>query len=351
MLAKKILLIEDNLEMAENVINILRLVNYKIEHAPNGITGLALAKQAQPDLIICDVVMPDLDGFGVLHILSKDSGLCHTPFIFLTGRTETNDRRSGMNLGADDYITKPFEGLDLLKVVEVRLNKADQLKSNGHVSPTANNSDVPNGEMDFEKLLIHQHARTFRKKDIIFLEGQAAFDMYYVMKGEIKTYKVNHEGKELITGFHNPGSYLGYIPLIEEKPHHESAEALEDSEIAIIPKQDFLELINSSRTFGQKFIRLLSQNIIATGNRLLDIAYQSVRQRVAGALLKANQISHHGSEKDFIIMTRKDISNVIGTTTESLNRTLADFRDEGLIEVTDHGLRILNQPKLIRISK
>lgn len=183
------------------------------------------------------------------------------------------------------------------------------------------------------------------------MEGQSAFDLYYIVSGHIKTYKVNYDGKELITGFYSSGDFLGYIPLLEDKPHHESAEVLEDAKMTIIPKQDFLDIIYSSKTFSQKFIKLLSKNLVDIESRLLDIAYQSVRQRVAGALLQIHQFNQRENPKYVITITRKDISSLIGTATESLNRTLADFKEEGLIEITDDGIRILEKNKLEKNCK
>lgn len=344
-----ILLIEDNREMAENLKSILKLVDYKVLVAYDGKTGVELAKLNKPDLIICDIMMPELDGFGVLHILSKDSDLFHTPFVFLTARTDNHDIRSGMNLGADDYITKPFDGLDLLKVIEIRLKKNEHVRA--QLFDNHSSTDAANGVEEIERLSLHKHSRIFRKKDLIFIEGQSAFDLYYVVNGNIKTYKVNYEGKELITGFYSSGDFLGYIPLLENKPHHETAEVLEDSEIAIIPKQDFLDLIYSSKILSKKFLQLLSRNVVNMESRLLDIAYQSVRQRVAGALLQIYNINQQESSKYLITITRKDISSLIGTATESLNRTLADFKEEGLIEIEDEGIKIIEKMKLERNCK
>lgn len=348
-----ILLIEDNAEMAENITSILKLVNYSVLCAPNGKAGVELAKVTLPDLIICDIMMPELDGFGVLHILNQDPKLVNTPFIFLTAKTEITDLRTGMNLGADDYITKPFHGLDLLRVIEIRLKKSAQMKANASNNTCNGHEGHLNGSgvIDFEKLTLHKHTRLFRRKELIFLEGQSAFDLYYVISGEIKTYKVNYEGKELITGFAHAGDFLGYIPLIEDRPHHESAEVMEDAEVAVISKHEFLELIYSSKNIAKKFIRLLSTNLVETESRLLDIAYQSVRQRVAGALLKIKDLPRENGGNPVITITRKDISNLIGTATESLNRTLADLKEEGLIEIRDDGIRILEQEKLARNCK
>ena len=176
-------------------------------------------------------------------------------------------------------------------------------------------------------------------------------ELYFIISGEVKTYKVNYDGKELITGIHHEGDFLGYVPLLEETPHTESAEVLEEAEVSIIPKNDFLTLIYSSKDVARKFIKMLSNNLIEAENRLLDLAYQSVRQRVAGALLKINSQNSANDDKKVITIARKDISNMIGTATESLNRTLADFKDEGLIEILGEGIRIINLPKLENLVK
>lgn len=345
-----ILLIEDNFEMAENISSILQLARYEVTHAPNGKVGVDLAQQKHPDLILCDIMMPELDGYGVVHILNKDPETASIPFIFLTAKADKSDFRTGMNLGADDYITKPFDGVDLLKVVEMRLKKSELLKSSvgntpGDVSAFFNKARELK---DFQKLSENRPVRSFKKKDLIFMEGQSPNDLYFIEKGQVKTYKVNYDGKELITGIHKEGDFLGYVPLLEERPYNENAEVLEEARISIIPKSDFLALIYSSKDVARKFIKMLSNNLEEMENRLLDIAYQSVRQRVANALLKINGKLH--DEKDPVItITRRDISNIVGTATESLNRTLADFKDEGLIEISGEGLKVINKLKLEKL--
>ena len=120
---KKILLIEDNPDVRENTFEILELAGYEVKTAANGKIGVDLAQKERPDLIVCDIMMPELDGYGVLHILSKKSETANIPFIFLTAKTEKADIRKGMNLGADDYLTKPFDDTDLLNAIEARLRK------------------------------------------------------------------------------------------------------------------------------------------------------------------------------------------------------------------------------------
>ncbi|MFZ9718591.1 MAG: response regulator [Chitinophagaceae bacterium] len=110
---KTILLIEDNNDIRENTAEILELANYSVLTAENGKLGLALALEHKPDMIICDIMMPVLDGYGVLHVLQKNEALQQIPFIFLSAKSERSDLRKGMELGADDYITKPFTDTEL----------------------------------------------------------------------------------------------------------------------------------------------------------------------------------------------------------------------------------------------
>ena len=110
-----VLLIEDNVEIRENTAEILELANYRVITAENGKDGIEKASMEKPDVIVCDIMMPVLDGYGVLHMLNKSEALREIPFIFLTAKTERLDFRKGMEMGADDYITKPFTELELLK--------------------------------------------------------------------------------------------------------------------------------------------------------------------------------------------------------------------------------------------
>ena len=123
----KILLIEDNPDMRENTAEILELSGYEVTTAENGKIGVDLAQRTKPDLIICDVMMPVLDGYGVLYLLSKDNETAGIPFIFLTAKAERSDFRKGMEMGADDYVTKPFDDVELLNAVESRLRKSNLL--------------------------------------------------------------------------------------------------------------------------------------------------------------------------------------------------------------------------------
>src|SRR5580765_4395228 len=120
---RSLLIIDDHDDIRENIAEILTLAGYKTFTAANGKRGVEAAIRERPDLIVCDIMMPELDGYGVLHLLKKNPDTESIPFIFLTAKTERSDFRKGMEMGADDYITKPFDDIELLNAVEIRLKK------------------------------------------------------------------------------------------------------------------------------------------------------------------------------------------------------------------------------------
>ena len=124
-MSKKVLIIEDNVDIRENIVEILELSGYTTFAANNGKTGVELAIKNLPDIILCDIMMPDLDGYGVLFMLNKHPETAATPFIFLTAKAERIDVRKGMEMGADDYLTKPFDDMELLSAIESRLKKKE----------------------------------------------------------------------------------------------------------------------------------------------------------------------------------------------------------------------------------
>jgi CRP-like cAMP-binding protein/CheY-like chemotaxis protein len=347
---KKILLIEDNEDVRDNTAEILELSNYKVIVAENGKTGVEKAIEHLPDLIICDIMMPVLDGYGVLHAVHKNDTIKNTPFIFLTAKTERGDFRKGMELGADDYITKPFSGTELLNAVDSRLKKVDLLKQ--ELSPGIEGLQylmrTSIGKDDLKLLAEDRNINKYKKKQIIYSEGNHPNRLYYVLKGKVKTYKCNDNGKELVTELFSTGDFFGYVAMLEGTVYKDSAAALEETELAIIPREDFDKLINNNKEVAQKFIRLLAKNISERENQLVNIAYNSLRRKVADALLMLYKKYHQATEdNDALIISRGSLATIAGTAKESLIRTLSDFRNEKLIDIKDDGsIVILNLKKL-----
>lgn len=346
---KHLLLIEDNNEIRENTAEILELAGYSVRTAENGKLGVELALQQKPDLIICDIMMPVLDGYGVLHLLNKNPSLTGTPFIFLTAKAERGDFRKGMEMGADDYITKPFSDIELLNAVESRLKKTELLSKNYNADAEGLTQMLHEfkGNDALLDLAAGRNTNHYKKKQAIYSEGNHPNRLYYIEKGKVKICKTNDAGKELTVGLFSEGDFFGYNAVLEGTVYKETAEAIEDCEIAIIPKEDFEYLLNSNKEVVQKFIKLLAKNVTEKENQLLGLAYNSLRKRVADALLTLQEKYQKQTDEKFSMhISREDLANIAGTATESLIRTLSDFKSENLIEIKDGNIVILNQKKL-----
>ncbi|MFN8345797.1 MAG: response regulator [Spirosomataceae bacterium] len=349
---KTILLIEDNPDMRENTTEILELAHYNVVTAENGKKGIKLAQEQQPDLIICDIMMPELDGYGVLHLLSKESETAGIPFIFLTAKAEKSDYRKGMTLGADDYLTKPYDDVELLSAVETRLRKNELLKNEYSRTEEGLNQFL-NEVKSFEslkKLSENKKTKIYKKREIVYSEGSYPNAVYFLKNGKIKNSKTNEFGKEYIVELHKPGDFFGYLDLLENTPYQESAVALQDSEVVIIPKDEFNSLLYNNRDVAAKFIKMLSNEVREREERLLKLAYNSVRKRVAEALIMlANRYQEDKSKPFAISITREDLASIVGTATETVIRTLSDFKDEHLIEMKGSLITVLDYEKLARM--
>jgi CRP-like cAMP-binding protein/CheY-like chemotaxis protein len=346
---KTLLLIEDNDEIRENAAEILELAMYNVHTATNGKEGVEKAISIKPDLIICDIMMPVLDGYGVLHALQKNDEIKNTPFVFLSAKSDKADLRKGMESGADDYITKPFEGTELLNAIDMRLKKADILQK--QFSNDANGIhqlilESSGGDV-MTSMVENRSTNSYRKKQIIYKEGNHPTQMYYVLSGKIKTFKSNDDGKELVTNLFSAGDFLGHIAMLQGSVYKETAEAIDDCEIAIIPKKEFEELLSNSKEVAKKFINLLAKNIADKENHLISIAYNSLRKKVADALVVLKNKYHNQQEENFKIdISRENLANIAGTATESLIRTLSDFKNEKLIDIKEGHITIINYKKL-----
>jgi len=349
---KKILLIEDNDDIRNNTVEILELSNYKVIEAANGKIGLEKALEHKADLIICDIMMPILDGYGVLHAVQKNDSIKNTPFIFLTAKADRGDFRHGMELGADDYITKPFTATELLSAVDSRLKKMDSLKE--ELSPGTEAwqriKQAPSGKIKMSSITEGRDTNKYKKKQVIYSSGNHPTRLYYVKKGKVKAYKTNEQGKELVTDIYSTGDFFGYVALLEAEAYKDTTEALEETELAIISKEDFEELINTNSELSKQFIKLLAKNISTMEDHLLGLAYNSLRKKVAVALISLQKKYGQDKQENVLIdINRHSLAAIAGTATESLIRTLTDFRNEKLIDIKDGIITIINPTKLAHL--
>lgn len=346
---KKILIIEDNWEVREILEEILDLSGYQVTTAEDGSIGTKKALADPPDLILCDIMMPKLDGYGVLNILSKKPATAKIPFIFLTAKSEKEDFRQGMNLGADDYITKPFHNNELLQVIETRLKKSERLTSSfdGTVQGLSRFIDEAKGYEALKQLSEDRQTKLFKAKVPIFFEGDSAKYLYFLKKGKIKLIKTNDYGKELIISIITPGTFLGYTALIAEEQYTYGAIAMEhDTELSLIPRHAFFQLLFANKDVSSQLIKMLANNVIAKEEQLLNLAYSSVRKRVANAVVTLyDQQQKEGKEKEIAIL-RDDLARLVGTAKESVIRMLTEFKETGYIKINGGLITVMNISKL-----
>ncbi len=346
---KTILLIEDNDAIRENTAEILELTGYAVHTAENGKIGVEKALETKPDLVICDIMMPVLDGYGVLHIFNKNPQLSGVPFIFLTAKTERTDFRKGMELGADDYLTKPFDESELLTAIESRLNRFSNLKPDYNLQQDGLDQFLTDARQagNLQSLSADRKAHAVRKKQYVYSEGDEPTRLYFLKSGKVKTVRSNADGKEFITGIYNAGDFFGYMALLDKSEYADSAVTLDDSELVYIPEVDFRQLLLASPAVSGQFIKLLAGRVAERETQLLVMAYSSLRRRVADTLLRL----HDGQPDAVIQLSRDDLAAMIGTATESLIRTLSEFKQDGLIEQTPSGgIRVVQAEKLRRAN-
>lgn len=340
---KKILVIEDNLEVRENICEILELDSYEVVSAENGKIGVEKALSEIPNLILCDVMMPVLDGFGVLKILNKNPKINHIPFIFLTAKAEKEDIRKGMGLGAEDYIVKPFDDTELLEAIEIRMKKAERIKDLFQHSDDSlqNFFSSAKANEQLEQISLDKEIRNFKAKDEIYREGQNAHWLYFIVSGQVKVFQTNDYGKDFITQVYNEGDFFGYFSLLHDTPYHHSASCMKETTLRLIPKADFSLLLFNNRDFSAQFVKMLANRTEETEKQLIELAYSSVRKKVANAIvLFAKKHDTDKTQNITISVSREDLASKAGTAKETLIRTLSDFKQEGLIDIQSKSIII-----------
>jgi DNA-binding response OmpR family regulator len=351
---KTILLIEDNKYVRETTADLLEFANYNVIKAEDGYIGVRKAREHIPDLVLCDILMPGIDGYEVLKLLSKNPKTEHIPFIFLTSKTERNDVRKGMILGADDYLLKPFEEHELLESIESRLRKKDALMMRFSLNPLGSQeADESMEYFDMNQYVSMYEASNYKRKQDIFLEGSNASNVYFIKRGVVKTFKITKKGKEFVTGLHTSGDFIGQLSLLAgERKNTETATVIADAEIIKIPRKDFIKLLRKNKMISKIFTRMISNDLMKEQRRNMSMAFASVRQRTAKALL---ELYKKGIVRDELNsgtdIPREDFAGFIGTATETAIRMLSTLKDEGLIALgPGRKLVLLDKKRLKEIA-
>jgi len=340
---KKILIIEDDKVVRENTAEILQLANYDVIICENGKSGLEKANFFKPDLIICDILMPELDGYGVLQIMMRNTALQNIPFIFMSAKTKHEDIRRGMDLGANDYITKPFEESEILSAIDSRLKRQAMMAKTAQVETTT----AKKWRMeDIKEAFQYKEEIEYKQGNTIYCEGNVSNHIYYILQGEVKTFKVNQDGKELITEIFMNNSFFGFTSLLNNKPYTENAEAIRPTKLIKIQKHELQNLIKANPQLALNFMDLLTDNLDGIKEQLMHLAYDSVRKKTASAIL---YLQSKEDEKNDFEISRSDLASILGIAKETLTRTLTDFKEEKLIKTKRNRIHIVDQKKLLGI--
>jgi len=347
---KTILIIEDNTITREITSKILTSAGYQVQEADNGRSGVELAVRYKPDLILCDIMMPELDGYGVLEQLGKNTDTAYIPFIFLTAKAERIDFRKGMDMGADDYLTKPFEKAELLNAIQSHLAKK-QKHTAFYSRPLQGLETLASGNgkgvTELKQLIAGRKIRQIEKKQMLFDRGDHPQGLYLLLAGSVRTYKMDEDGRELVMNLYRPDDYLGIHALLLNEPYTETAEAIEDSAICMLPKDAIIDLMNRYPDVSAQFIRILANNIKEKEDHLFELAYHSVRKRLAQTLVK---LSNQSLSTDEFRISRDELAALAGMAIETVSRTLSDFKDERLIEKKGSHIFILDLAGLAKIK-
>lgn len=338
--SKTVLVIEDHDDIRESVTEILELAGYTVLSASEGRSGFELALKHLPDIILCDVMMPVLDGYGVLYLLGKHDETANIPLIFLTAKAERADVRKAMDMGADDYLTKPFDDMELLNTVESRLRK----HSNRRNVASLSNSLPEDLESLLEELTDLGRKKTYKKKQIIYQELDTPLSLYKVNSGKVRSFLFYEDGRELTTGIFSENEFFGYEAILMNKKRFDNIETLEPTELTLINRNDLEDLMRKRPALNLKFIQLLTHNNQLKNEKLLSFAYNSVRKRIAEALVSYGEKFRTSPEENSctIRISREDLASMAGTANETVSRTLADFKEEKLLIKEGNSINIVD---------
>lgn len=340
----KVVVIEDHADMRENICEILELANYKVLSAPDGKAGVEMVRKELPDLVLCDIMMPELDGYGVLYYLSKHKETASIPFIFLSAKSEKEDFRKGMLMGADDYLTKPFKEIELLDAIEARLKRSAAIRSLAVESGNLQGFIKSHAALEgMSELALQARTKDLERKEQLYYSGDSPNYIFYVIEGKIRTYLVNKDDKELVTALFGPGDYFGYLELLQDTNYKEYASALEDTKLALISKEDFFNTILSNREVAASFMSILAKNVSDKEHDLVQMAYDTVRKRVANALVKLyDTYNSEGRNKFSMTISRDELASIVGTASESVIRILSEFKADGWVYVRGSLVEIID---------
>ncbi len=212
-------------------------------------------------------------------------------------------------------------------------------------------ADLPKD--DYELLTANKTEQVYKKGEIIFREGAYPSGIFYVIDGKVKKYKLDKDAREQIIYVANTGELLGYHAILSEDRYPDSAAALEESRIAFVPKEDFVETLNRSKVLSRRLLKTLSHEFAVLANSLSMFAQKSVRERLALQLIVLREKYKVNFETGMpveINMSRDDLANLVGTARENVVRILSEFKEQKILETRGRLIIVHDVNKLIKIA-
>jgi CRP-like cAMP-binding protein len=205
----------------------------------------------------------------------------------------------------------------------------------------------------FDMLTGNKKEQLVKKSGLIFREGSVPAGIYYIVSGKVKKYKLFKDGKEQIIYVANAGELIGYHALLSEGRYPDSAAALEDTVVAFIPKEDFLETLQQSTILNFRLLKTLSHEFAVLANSMTLFTQKSVRERLALQLIVMREkykVNFKSGMPVEINMSRDDLASLVGTARENVVRVLSDFKDEQIVKTIGRKIIVLDVSKLVAIA-
>jgi len=334
-----ILLIANREDMRQRIPDMLRLSGYEVTVVEDGISGLSCLDGKLPDLVICDADMPAPGVLVFLRELRRKAGLL--PVIVFGKLPAKEDVRNVMTAGADDCLPEPFEVLDLLRSVDACLSRKERI---------CHRVEKPSEAAFDQQTLMRTYGErdvvVLKRKQLVYVEGQRALCVWLVVSGRIKTYRINEEGKELITSIYGSGELLGCPEVMESACYRDNARVLEDAGLVAIPRQEFMEELRGNSSMTLWILQTMAHRSAMRDQGLVNLSYNSLRKRVANGLLELAAIYRESGDHAAIVISRENLAGIVGAAPESLTRTLSDFKKEKLISVEEGRILLLDEKGL-----
>ncbi|PVD53883.1 Crp/Fnr family transcriptional regulator [Terrimonas sp.] len=206
---------------------------------------------------------------------------------------------------------------------------------------------------EYGLLIANRTEKLYRKGEVIFKEGTFPDGIFFIVSGKVKKYKLDPEGKEYIIYVANTGELIGYHAILAEDRYPDSAAALEESTIAFIPRQNFLEAVRQSEILNKRLLKTLSHEFAVLANSLSLFAQKSVRERLALQLIVMREkykVNFKPGMAVEINMSRDDLANLVGTARENVVRLLSEFKEKGIVETKGRKIIVQDVTRLIEIA-